>query len=128
MQTQAVAPQAGHWGGAGSEPVSCVLPLFLPAEFTLFYIPTGVITHLFESVDDLNEFFCVFSYCLLFHQKIPHPKSPQTGGQPVGYYTFLLVYAQDHHLTEEYGAVRRMKFSFCSILYDLNFYPMSVVT
>lgn len=127
MQTQAVAPQPGHWGGAGSDPVSCSLFSFLQSSF-FFTFPTGVITHLFESVDDLNEIFCVFSYCLLFNQKIPNPKSPQTGGQPFWVLRIFAVYAQDHHLPEEYGAIRRMKFSFCSILYDLNFYPMPVVT
>lgn len=73
--------------------------------------------------------FSVFSaivFCLTKKSQTPNP--PKQQGSLFGYYAFLLVYAQDHHLTEEYGAVRRMKFSFCSILYDLNFYPMPVVT
>lgn len=118
--------------GERADPVSCIcLFSFLHIVHSFLHFLLLLITHLFESVEDVNEFFCVFSYCLVFclTKKSPNPKAPKQASNLFGYYAFLLVCAQDHHLTEEHGAVGRLKFSKSySILYDLNFYPMPVIT
>lgn len=84
-----------------------------------------------QAIKDINDFFCIFSYCLVLclTKQNPTPKKTlKQQGSLLGQQAFLPIYAQDHYLIEGCRGVGRLKFLFCTVLYDLHFYLTPVGT